>query len=240
MNRLGIFGISGRFGRAIAALALSDPRFSLRAALVHLESPNLGLDLGSLLHTHPLLPLSSRIDTPLDILIDVSLPANFPSRLSMALEKKIPLVIGSTGLSERDFDHIDQASREIPIFYTPNFSVGIALLKKLAAEAARHLSLDTHIDLIETHHTQKKDAPSGTALALSKAISRPVSIHSIRSGKIIGEHTLLFNNAEERITLSHETHSRDAYARGALSAAAFLLTQPPGLYAMDHLLAWTK
>jgi 4-hydroxy-tetrahydrodipicolinate reductase len=179
----------------------------------------------------PVLPISRntpRDQLPCDVLIDASSASSLLENLSANL----PIVIGTTG--HLDLSPIHAAAKHLPIFYAPNFSLGIALLHKVAAEIARRFPSD--IDLIETHHTQKKDSPSGTALLLAQ-IAPHTRIHSIRSGKIIGEHTFLFNTAEERITLSHETHSRDAYARGAIAAAHFLVGKPPGLYTMDNLFA---
>lgn len=179
----------------------------------------------------PILPITRstpRRSLDCDVLIDVSSPAALLENLSA----NVPIVIGTTG--HLDFTPIEQASKRLPIFYSPNFSLGIALLRKIGAEIARRFPSD--IDLIETHHAQKKDTPSGTALQLAQ-IAPNVHIHSLRSGKVVGEHMLIFNTAEERITLSHEVHSREAYARGALAAARFLVGKPPGLYGMDNLLA---
>lgn len=178
---------------------------------------------------HAVIPISRktpRIPLDCDILIDFSSHEALQENLSA----RKPIVIGTTG--HLDFAPIHEAARYLPIFYAPNFSLGAALLNKLANLAAHHFPSD--VDLIETHHTQKKDAPSGTALHLVKNIPH-AHIHSIRSGKIIGEHTLIFNTAEERITLSHQVHTRDAFARGALAAARFLINKPPGLYTMDNL-----
>ena len=144
------------------------------------------------------------------------------------------MVIGTTGI---DVAELKTASKSIPIFYAPNFSLGMALLKRAAAEIARSFPSEAHIDLIETHHAGKKDAPSGSALSLAAAVDREVKIHSLRSGGIIGEHSLQFNTAEERIEIFHQVHTRDAFAKGALEAALFLMGKPAGLYGMDELLA---
>lgn len=133
---------------------------------------------------------------------------------------------------------IESAANAIPLFYAPNFSLGMALFRRLCLEAAEKFPACT-VDLFEAHHAQKKDSPSGSALLLSHDLEqkgkRP-SIHSIRSGQIIGEHKLLLNTNEERIELSHTAHSRMAFARGALEAARFLLhQQKPKLYSMDDL-----
>lgn len=177
---------------------------------------------------HPIFPVirsTPRTNLPCDILIDVSSHQALLENLSAGK----PIVIGTTG--HTNLAPIEEAAKTLPIFYAPNFSLGAALLRKLAAMAR---TFPSDIDIIETHHKEKKDAPSGTALLLSKILPN-AHIHSIRSGKIIGEHTIIFNNAEERITLSHEAHSREVFARGAIRAALFLSNKPPGLYTMDHL-----
>ena len=239
--RLGLFGVSGKLGRRIASLALADPRFTLVAPLTYTHSPHLGIDLGSLLGRAPLgLPLTAELQEEVDLLIDVSLPQGFVSRLALALQHHLPLVLGTTNLSPTDLQQLHAASAQIPLFYAVNFSLGMALMQQLSQIIAKHFPT-AHMDLIETHHHTKKDAPSGSALRLSQAIqnalpeSPPIPIHSLRSGQIIGEHTLLFNTAEERLTLSHTVHSRDAFARGALESALFLIQQSNGVYSMDDL-----
>lgn len=178
---------------------------------------------------HPIFPITKstcRLSLDCDVLIDVSSPHALEENLSA----KKPIVIGTTG--HPDFSPIQEASKHFPIFYAANFSLGVAILQKLSRYIAKQFPSD--IDLIETHHVAKKDAPSGTALQLAKNLPN-AKIHSIRSGNIIGEHTLLFNTPHERITLSHEAHSREAFAKGAILAAQFLFDKEPGLYTMDNL-----
>jgi 4-hydroxy-tetrahydrodipicolinate reductase len=178
---------------------------------------------------HPIFPITRttpRQNLPCDVLIDVSSPDALEENLSC----NRPIVIGTTG--HKNFKIIEEAAKTLPIFFAPNFSLGVALFKKIALEIAKHFPAE--IDLLETHHNQKKDAPSGTALLLSEQIPN-MKIHSIRSGAIIGEHTLIFNNSEEQIRLTHTAHTREAFAKGAIRAAYFLKSQPPGLYTMDNL-----
>ncbi len=216
--RIALIGASGRLGQAIAGLALQSPGFSLSAAI--------GRN-------------SDRSSLSCDLLIDASSADALSENLQTALSLQKPIVVGTTGIA--DFTPLEKAALQIPVFYAPNFSLGMALMNKLAREIAAKFHSDAHIDLIETHHTRKKDAPSGAALLLSKTVQEasrsPVKIHSLRSGSVVGEHTLLFNTAEERLSITHEAHSREAFARGALAAARFLVRQPPGLYGMDNLLA---
>ncbi len=216
--RIALIGASGRFGQAIAQLALQNPAFRIAASI--------GRE-------------TDRSSLSCDLLIDASSANALAGNLQTALSLQKPIVVGTTGIS--DFSLLEKASREIPVFYAPNFSLGMAIMNKLARQAAAYFHPDAHIDLIETHHTRKKDAPSGAALLLSQTVenasSIPVKIHSLRSGNVVGEHTLFFNTAEERLSITHEAHSREAFARGALAAALFLIRQPPGLYGMDNLLA---
>lgn len=186
----------------------------------------LGQAIAALEPVLPILKTTPRKDLDCDVLIDVSSHESLLENLSAGK----PIVIGTTG--HLHFTPIEQAAKHLPIFYAPNFSLGIALLNHLAAQIARFFPAD--VDIIETHHSGKKDQPSGTALHLLKTVSQ-AKIHSIRSGNIIGEHTLIFNNAYERITLSHQAHSREAFAQGALAAARFLVGKPAGLYSMDNL-----
>lgn len=186
----------------------------------------LGQAIGAL---HPVIPIDKgapRTGIDCDVIIDVSSPAALIENL--AAQK--PIVIGTTG--HLDLKPIRGAAQHVPVFYAPNFSLGAALLKRLSQYVVKHFIGE--IDLIETHHTQKKDAPSGTALQLARDLPN-VHIHSIRSGNVIGEHTLIFNNDEERLTLSHNVHTRAAFAKGALAAAHFIVKQAPGLYGMDNL-----
>ncbi len=206
--KIHLFGRSGRFGKAIAALIEQNRTFALTT-----------------------LPEAA------DLFIDVTAPAALPKHLHIALELKKPIVIGTTGLADSDFALLKKASIQIPIFYSPNFSLGMAILHQLVEKTAALFHKEAHIDLVEEHHAAKKDAPSGSALSLAKTIGRPTHIHSLRSGQTIGSHTLYFNSPEEKITLSHHAHSRDAFARGCLTAAQFLSQQPPALYSMHDLLA---
>lgn len=175
----------------------------------------------------PVLKSTPRAFLDCDVLIDVS----SHQALEENLKANKPMVIGTTG--HLSFDLIQKAAQTLPIFYAANFSLGIAILSKLVKYVNEHFPAD--VDLIETHHTGKKDAPSGTALTLAKTVPN-ATIHSIRSGGTIGEHTLIFNNRQEKITLSHQAHTREAFAKGALAAAQFLIGKPAGLYTMDNLI----
>lgn len=193
-------------------------------------SGRLGSAIVSLAKTDPRFAFSNEPD----LFIDARIATGLETRLQTVLEKKLPLVIGTTGLSSAQQELLIQASVHIPLFYTPNFSLGMALLQKLAAEVAKKFPAD--IDILESHHKHKKDIPSGSAKLLAQAVGGTSPIHSIRAGEIFGEHTLFFNAPEERLTLTHTVHSRTAFARGALEAAIFLASQSPGFYTMQDLL----
>lgn len=187
----------------------------------------LGRMIASMHPTIPILRHTSRLNLSCDVLIDVSSPL----ALSENLSAKKPIVIGTTGQLDRAL--LEKTAKHLPIFYAPNFSLGVAILKKICAEVGRFFPAD--IDIIEAHHKEKKDAPSGTALMLAEELPNSC-IHSIRAGKIFGEHTVQFTTGQERLTFKHEALSREAYAKGAIMAAHYIYNKPAGLYTMDDLL----
>lgn len=186
----------------------------------------LGKAIAKMLPIVPVLKGVPRINLDCDVLIDVSSPLALEENLSA----RLPIVIGTTG--HTDFRLIEDASKRLPIFYASNFSLGAVLLNQCAALIQKYFPAD--IDIVETHHSGKKDAPSGTALQLQKTLPN-AKVHSIRSGSTVGEHSIFFNAPEEKLTLTHQAHSREAFAKGAILAAKFIVNQPPGLYTMDNL-----
>ena len=186
----------------------------------------LGKIIQSMETVFPIFKQTPRTSLPCDVLIDVSTPDALLENLSANL----PIVVGTTG--HVDFYSIENASKKIPVFYSPNFSIGAFLLKRMAKMLSENFFSD--IDIIETHDKRKKDIPSGTAIDLKKIVPS-ANIHSLRSGQAFGEHTLIFNSEEERLILTHQAHSRAAYAKGALLAAQYIMKKPPGLYTMDNL-----
>lgn len=177
-----------------------------------------------------------------DIAIDFSSRESTLKHVEYAKQLSKPIVIGTTGHNVDIQKKIEETAQYIPIFYTPNFSPGISLLLQLVALASNYHN-NCCIDIIETHHLQKKDLPSGTALALAKATGKKIAqgatiernpsqvcIHAIRSGEAIGEHQVIFGWGNEQIKLTHQALSRDVFAEGALEAATFLIDKKPGLY----------
>lgn len=238
--RIGIIGASGKMGRRLIALCHSDKNVALVGGLCSQQSTALGQDLGSLGNTHLLgVYASASFDTLInsDVLIDFSTPLLLPDLLSFSVATKKPLVMGTTGLSEKNREILLQASSQIPIFYSANFSIGIALLIDIAQQLFSH-PLDKTVSIEESHHTGKKDSPSGTALLIANALSKklPIPIISHRIGNVIGVHNIHYAFEEEKITLTHEALSRDVFAKGALLAAKWLIDKPPQLFSMNDLI----
>jgi len=193
-----------------------------------------------------------------DVIVDFSNPALLTSLLSFAVEKKLPIVLCTTGFSKEQIAQIHEASKEIPVFFSANMSLGINLLAELAKKAAKILSPTFDIEIIEKHHNQKIDAPSGTALMLADAINETlggadhyvydrhsirqkrekteIGIHSVRGGTIVGEHEILFAGNNETLSLTHTATSKAVFAEGAVNAALFLTNRAPGLYNMKDMI----
>ncbi|NLL63508.1 MAG: 4-hydroxy-tetrahydrodipicolinate reductase [Ruminococcaceae bacterium] len=198
------------------------------------------------------------IKEKVDVIVDFSNPATLFGELKFAIEKKIPIVIATTGLSNEQVKSIQDASKLVPIFYAANMSLGVNIICELAKKAASILYPDFNIEIVETHHNKKVDAPSGTALMLANEISsvlpqkpeyeynrhskrekrteNEIGIHSIRAGTIPGEHEIIFAGKDEVVKISHTALSREIFATGGLNAAFFIVNKAPGLYSMKNLL----
>ena len=194
-----------------------------------------------------------------DCIIDFSHHTATPALLEFAILNKLPLVLCTTGHTEEEKELINSASEHIPLFYSGNMSLGIALLIELAKTTAKAFP-EAEIEIIEKHHDRKIDAPSGTALMLANAICevRPeayancgrsgqgkraaeeIGIHSIRMGNIVGEHEVIVGTQSQTITLKHEAHNRALFAEGAIAAADYLIGQPAGMYDMKSMLSGEK
>ena len=191
----------------------------------------------------------------LDAAIDFSYPGNLEMLLRVGVARRLPLVIGTTGLDKAQGEAIRAASRQIPIVWANNFSTGVTVLARLAREAAQALGEDFDIEIVETHHRLKEDAPSGTAKMLLASVDpdgeyeviygregRPgkrgheIGVHALRGGTVAGEHSVYFFGQMEEIELKHRADSREIFARGALRAAAFAAKAQPGLYDMEDVL----
>ena len=264
LTQIAIYGAAGRMGQAIIAAASAMPEMMVAAAMVRaqsnwLEQPVAGSSDG---RGEPLLYASALDpDLAVQVLIDFSAGAAFDNALAIAVQRRLAFVSGTTGLDPGQLHALQQAAKHIPLLWSANFSLGVALLQRLVTTAARSLGPEFVAEIVDAHHQQKTDAPSGTALVLGRAIAaargdtfdlvakrgrdgqigaRPpaeIGFSSIRGGDIVGEHTVLFIAPGERIELCHRAYSRDLFARGALRAAQWLCGQPAGRYRMEDLIA---
>jgi 4-hydroxy-tetrahydrodipicolinate reductase len=258
--KVAITGACGRMGRRLVALAKADKTFQLVAAIDRPDSPELARDAGEIAGIGPIgLPITFDLRPKPDVLIDFTSPVSTRRWLKTCHDRDIAMVIGTTGLKEKDHAAIDVASENIPILQAPNMSVGVNVLLMLAALAAKGLGEDYDVEIEEIHHRFKKDAPSGTALALADAILKAtgktrkslvygrhgddvqrqtgqIGIHSLRSGDEVGTHTIYFAALGERVELGHVATNRDTFALGALRAAKWLGGRKPGRFTMSDVL----
>jgi 4-hydroxy-tetrahydrodipicolinate reductase len=193
------------------------------------------------------------------VIIDFSSDAGTRAATALAVRERSPLVVGTTGLSAETLEALDAASATVPVLISANLSVGVALLRRLVRETARSLGSSWDVEIIETHHSAKRDAPSGTALALveevraAHATHHPVvagreglpgprrhgeiGVHAVRGGSVVGEHVVQFLGSSERIELTHRADSRTVFASGAIRAALWLRGRPAGRYTLDDVVA---
>lgn len=255
-------GACGRMGRRILELAVADG-FEIGGAFDVPQVAGTELLVGSESGKPQPILVSSDAASELansDVLIDFSVADACVSNVEVAAAARKPAVVGTTGLSDAQKSALETFARTIPIVHAPNMSVGVNLLFKLTGEVASILGLDYNIEIVETHHNQKKDSPSGTAVRLAERASealgleyrqnavhgregmvgarpRPeIGMHAVRGGDVAGDHTVYFIGQGERIELTHRAHNRDNFARGALRAAKFALNAKPGLYDMQDVL----
>lgn len=259
--KIGVLGAGGRMGQAIIAAVAADPRLTLAGAVERAGHDAVGRALGP-----PFAPGLTICANPgplaiaSDVLIDFTAPTALAATLDAACDGKAALVIGTTGLEAEHHAMIDRAARNIAILQAANTSLGITLLARMVAQAARALGPDWDIEIAELHHRHKVDAPSGTALALGTAAAAGrgidlaaisdrgrdgvtgartpghIGFAALRGGSAAGDHTVLFAGEGERIELTHRAENRDIFARGALKAATWLASRPGGRYTMDAVL----
>ena len=260
--RLGIIGAAGRMGRRIGALACQEEAFTVVSAIERPGHPGQGIDFGELIGSGKLnLPVSPSWSSRPDVLIDFTTPEATINFLPSAQKDGVPIVIGTTGLNAGQLAKLEAAAKDIPILQAANMSLGVNLLLHIVGTVAAALGDDYDIEITETHHRFKKDAPSGTAMELARQICKAtgkdldsclthgrsgseadrqagkIGMHARRQGDVVGEHTVAFGTLGETIELRHKAHSRDIFARGALRAAAWLVGKKPGLYNMLDVLS---
>jgi len=259
--KLIIVGAAGRMGRRIISLCIDAGKLDIIAAIEEKGHPDMGKDAGLIASAGLInVKLDSTYPTGADIVIDFSQPSSAENTIEYCLEAGSALVLGTTGLTEKQREKIKAASAKIPVIYGTNMSVGMNVLFSLVGKFASMLGDDYDTEIIERHHRFKKDAPSGSALTLAENICKTtgkkfpdclvhgrsekdklrekgtIGMHAVRAGDITGIHSVIFSTLGETVTLNHTAHSRDGFARGALRAAQWLVGKEPGLYSMADVL----
>lgn len=251
--KVAIAGADGRMGRILCAAAIGPEGVALAEAF---ERPGHG-SIGS---TRDGVTITDQFAGAADVLIDFTTPQATRGNLAKCVELNKPIIIGTTGLTDEDEAAIDEAAKKIPIVQAANFSLVVNVLTKLAAQAADLLGPAYDIEIVEAHHKFKKDAPSGTALAIARALceatdrdpkkdirlvragddvprqSNEITVQALRLGDVVGEHTVMFGAPGERMELRHIGTSRDSYAGGAVHAAKWVTGKPAGRYTMTDVL----
>ena len=251
MKRIVLSGCNGKMGRVISRVISETPDIEIIA----------GIDVNtSSAEQYPIYSKPSDFEGEADVIIDFSHPSALSPILKLATTQKIPTVIATTGLSSSQIDELKEASKIIPIFFTANMSLGVNLIIELAKKAAAILYNNFDIEIIEKHHNQKLDAPSGTALMIADEISaslpaepqyvfdrhsqrkkrdkNEIGIHAIRGGTIVGEHEIIFAGLDEIVEIKHSAMSKEIFATGAIRAAIYLSDQKPGFYNMSNIVAF--
>ena len=251
LKRLLINGVGGQMGTAVLK-ALSDAPCGLQIVA--------GVDpFARQKYPFPVYASASEIVVPVDVVIDFSVPKATEEILDFCVQNAVPAVLCTTALPDTLIKKIEAAGKTIPVFRSGNMSLGINLMRVLLRQARQTLGDAFDIEIIETHHNRKKDAPSGTALMLAEAITETdgahhtyvygrsekdrrrepgeIGFHSIRGGTIVGEHEVRFLGKDEEIAIRHEAYSKQVFAEGALRAANYLLTKQNGLYSMEDLVS---
>ncbi len=259
--KVAVAGVCGKMGKVIAKLVYEDKDLELAAVSESPQSNCVGKKLKDVMDIDLDLEIKDSLkEQNFDVLIDFTTPEATIDHLYLCSQKRKPAVIGTTGLSKDQQKILKEIAKSIPIVYSPNMSVGVNLLFKLAPHIASVLGNDYDIEIVEIHHRFKKDAPSGTAVRLAENIAEAlgrdiekvgifgrkgligerkqeeIGIFAVRAGDVVGEHTVIFATLGERIEITHRAHSRETFARGAIRAAKWIYGKPEGLYTMWDVL----
>jgi 4-hydroxy-tetrahydrodipicolinate reductase len=257
--RVVVSGAAGRMGQRVIALAAEEPDLAIVGALEAPNHPKLGQDAGVVAGREPLgVPLSAEFQGKADVLIDFSHVSGFDSVVRTCRNNRLALVFATTGITPEQERALVELAEFVPVIRSPNMSLAVNVAMKLCQMAAEALKdKDADVEIIERHHRFKEDAPSGTALQFGNLISqimgqivhrhgrqgrpgrRPheeIGYHAVRVGDNPGEHTIIFGLLGETLEITVRATNRDAYAKGALAAARFVVKQPPGLYGMRDVL----
>ncbi len=264
MVRAAVAGIAGRMGSRVAQIIVQTEEIELAGGFEFSRHPLVGKDLAEAIGGGPTgKTIGGRIEDVLedaDVIIDFTTASSSLEHLRVASAHGVSMVIGSTGFAREQLDEAAGLATAVPCVISPNMSVGVNIMFKMAAEAARLLGDSCDIEIVEAHHRFKKDAPSGTAMKLGQIVAEAlgrdlgqvgvygrrgmigertlpeIGIQSVRGGDIVGEHTVIFASLGERIEIVHRAHSRDNFARGAIRAAKWVIGRPVGIYDMSDVL----
>lgn len=265
MTGLAVAGASGRMGRLLVEYILTASDVKLVGALEHPHSPEIGTDVGALVGRPTGVRITGDVRAALAdarAVIDFSAPTATAAVVRTAAELGVACVVGTTGLKDDALAAITEASERVAVVAAPNMSLGVQVLAHVLGEALRLVGEGFDVEIIETHHREKKDAPSGTALRLAevalkardlgpsdlrhgrhgvdaKRTKREVGVHAVRGGDVVGDHTVVLAGDGERIELTHKATSRAVFAAGALRAARWVVEQKPGRYTMTDVLGLT-
>lgn len=260
MTTIAVTGAAGRMGMRLVALSKQYETLKLAAATERAGHPATGQDAGEIAGVGKMgVAIAYEIPRGVQVVIDFTAPVATREVIKACREKKIAMVIGTTGLQPTDHALIDEAARDIAILQSPNMSLGVNLMMKVAAQMAKMLGDDYDIEITELHHRFKKDAPSGTAMGIADAILKStgktrdalvydrhgddctrkrgdIGMQALRVGDEVGKHTVYFGALGERLELTHTATTRDTFAHGALRAAGWIASRPAGRYTMADVL----
>ncbi len=247
MTRILLSGCCGKMGRFVAAAVAQRKDCEIVAGIDIIDDSTLGF---------PVFANYDEVEVKADIIIDFSNPSLLPAMLDYAVKTNTGVVLATTGLTDEQIKAVEDASETVPVFFSYNMSIGVSLLCELSKVAAKVLGNGFDVEIVEAHHNQKLDAPSGTAIMLGNAIkeempdayfeydrhskrekrhTNEIGIHSVRGGTIVGEHEVIFAGNDEIVKLSHSARSRAIFANGAVNAAVFLKNKENGVYNMSNL-----
>ena len=247
MTRILLSGCCGKMGRNVVAVVNARKDCEIVAGIDIVEDNSIGF---------PVFQNYDEVNVKADVIIDFSNPALLSDMLSYAIKTKTAVVLATTGLTDEQIAQVEAASKSIAVFFSYNMSLGVSLLCELSKVAAKILGSDFDVEIIEAHHNQKIDAPSGTAIMLGNAVkemmpdayfeydrfskrekrhTNEIGIHSVRGGTIVGEHEVIFAGNDEIVKLSHSARSKAIFAQGSVNAAAFLNGKENGIYNMTDL-----
>ena len=247
MTRILLSGCCGKMGRFVASAVAGRKDCEIIAGIDIVDDETLGF---------PVFSNYDEVQVKADVIIDFSNPSLLPNMLDYAVKTGTGVVLATTGLTDEQIKTVEDAGKSVPVFFSYNMSIGVSLLCELSKVAAKVLGNGFDVEIVEAHHNQKLDAPSGTAIMLGNAIkeempdayfeydrhskrekrhTNEIGIHSVRGGTIVGEHEVIFAGNDEIVKLSHSARSRAIFANGAVNAAVFLKNKTDGVYSMTDL-----